>query len=72
MRSAIARNVRGKFFDREFSFARSISEEVWREKKDATVFVYPRYFSTREVPGFGVSGSRQGVRSALVLDVHAT
>ncbi len=34
-----------KFFDREFAFVRDISEEAWRRKADATVVVYPHYFS---------------------------
>jgi hypothetical protein len=48
-----------KFFDREFAFVRQISDEVWSAKKDATILVYPRYFSTNAVPGFGVTGARQ-------------
>ncbi len=34
-----------KFFDHEFSFVRDISNEVWSRKPDATVVVYPHYFS---------------------------
>lgn len=34
-----------KFFDHEFSFVRDISEEVWARRSDATVVVYPHYFS---------------------------
>jgi hypothetical protein len=52
-------DCRGTYFDREYAFARDISEEVWRAKKDATVIVYPRYFSSEAVPGFDVAGSRQ-------------
>ncbi|MEY2410882.1 MAG: hypothetical protein QOF48_3552 [Verrucomicrobiota bacterium] len=49
----------GKYFDREFAFVRQISDDVWRSKPDAMIFVYPRYFSSRQVPEFGVSGARQ-------------
>ncbi len=34
-----------KFFDHEFAFVRDISSEVWVRKPDATVVVYPHYFS---------------------------
>lgn len=50
---------RGKFFDREFAFVRQISDDVWRAKPDATILVYPHYFSTKAVPEFGVAGAKQ-------------
>ncbi|HXT38450.1 MAG TPA: hypothetical protein VN887_00360 [Candidatus Angelobacter sp.] len=34
-----------KFFDHEFAFVRDLSNEVWARKPDATVIVYPHYFS---------------------------
>ncbi len=49
----------GKFFDREFEFVQAISREVWKAKPEATILVYPHYFSGRAVPGFGVTGARQ-------------
>jgi hypothetical protein len=49
----------GKYFDHEFAFVRQISDDVWRAKGDALIFVYPRYFSTNQVPEFSVSGARQ-------------
>jgi hypothetical protein len=49
----------GKFFDREFEFVRQISDDVWRVKSDATIFVYPHYFSAKAVPEFGVAGAKQ-------------
>ena len=33
------------FFDHEFAFVRDLSNEVWVRKPDATVVVYPHYFS---------------------------
>jgi hypothetical protein len=33
------------FFDHEFAFVRDISREVWARKPDASVVVYPHYFS---------------------------
>ena len=52
-------DCRGKFFDHEFGFVRQISDDVWRAKSNALIFVYPRYFSTNQVPEFNVGGSRQ-------------
>jgi hypothetical protein len=34
-----------KFFDHEFAFVRDISNEVWARRRDATIVVYPHYFS---------------------------
>lgn len=34
-----------KYFDHEFAFVRAISDEVWARRTDATVVVYPHYFS---------------------------
>lgn len=34
-----------KHFDHEFQFVRRISDEFWARKKDATIVVYPHYFS---------------------------
>jgi hypothetical protein len=48
-----------RFFDKEFQFVRTISEEYWAKKPDATIVVYPHYFSGAEVPGFGVRAAKQ-------------
>jgi hypothetical protein len=50
-------DCREKFFDREFEFVRQISNEVWERNPDATIMVYPHYFSDRPVPGFDVKGA---------------
>ena len=34
-----------KFFEHEFGFVREISNEIWERRPDATVVVYPHYFS---------------------------
>ncbi len=34
-----------RFFDHEFAFVRAISDEIWARRADATVVVYPHYFS---------------------------
>jgi hypothetical protein len=48
-----------RFFDKEFEFVRRISEEAWARKPEATIVVYPHYFSGAEVPGFGVKAAMQ-------------
>ncbi|HRY49363.1 MAG TPA: hypothetical protein P5186_15040 [Candidatus Paceibacterota bacterium] len=34
-----------RHFDHEFNFVRTISEEIWARKPQATIVVYPHYFS---------------------------
>lgn len=48
-----------KFFENEFASVRAISEAVWGKQKDATVVVYPHYFTGAEAPGLGVRGAKQ-------------
>jgi hypothetical protein len=48
-----------RFFENEFEFVKAISEAVWQKKKDATVVVYPHYFTGAEAPGLGVRGARR-------------
>ena len=48
-----------RFFDNEFAFVREISDSVWGVKPEATILVYPHYFSPRKVPGFDVIGAQQ-------------
>ena len=40
----------GQFFEKEFRFVNAISEKVWARKPEATVVVFPHYFS-RALPG---------------------
>jgi hypothetical protein len=60
-------DCREKYFDREFQFVRQISDEVWRAKPNATIMVYPHYFSSRKVPGFDVAGAQQPFDSRWTL-----
>jgi hypothetical protein len=52
------RDCGARFFEKEFGFVKRISEEVWARKPDATVVVYPHYFSGAEVPTFGVKAAK--------------
>jgi hypothetical protein len=47
-----------RFFEKEFGFVKRISEDFWSRKPDATIVVYPHYFSGAEVPGLGVRAAR--------------
>lgn len=49
---------RERFFEREFDFVRRISDELWERKPDATIVVYPHYFSGAEAPGLGARGAK--------------
>lgn len=48
----------GHYYEREFEFVKRISDRVWKVKHDATIVVYPHYFSGAEIPGFE-RGSRE-------------
>lgn len=61
------------FFEKEFEFVRRISDEVWARKPNATVVVFPHYFSGSEVPGFGVKAAKLPFdpRWSLVFSPHS-
>ena len=62
-----------RFFEKEFEFVRRISEEVWARKPEATIVVFPHYFSGAEVPGFGVKAAKLPFdpRWSLVFTPHS-
>ena len=67
-------DCRGHFYEREFRFVRAISDEVWARKPDATVVVFPHYFSNaKAVPGLGVAaaGERFDPRWSVVFSPHS-
>jgi hypothetical protein len=49
----------GRFYDREFAFVESLSAELWKARPDATVVVYPHYFSGAKVPGMDAEAARR-------------
>jgi hypothetical protein len=63
-----------RFFEQEFRLVKAISEEVWARKPEATVVVFPHYFSGAEVPGFGVKAARLPFdpRWSLVFTPHSS
>lgn len=48
-----------QFFEHEFAFVRGISEEVWARKPDATVVVYPHYFSGAKLRFANATAAKQ-------------
>lgn len=66
-------DCRGHFFEKEFSFVKKISDEVWRAKPDAMIVVFPHYFSSRTVPEFNVGGAQEKFdpRWTLVFTPHS-
>lgn len=65
---------REKYYQNEFRFVKEISNDIWRVKPDATILVYPHYFTQRPVKGFGVSGAKQPFdpRWTLFFTPHST
>lgn len=56
-----------KFFEREFAFVKSISDEIRERQPGAMVVVYPHYFSGRRVPGFEVQAAKEPFDSRWTL-----
>jgi hypothetical protein len=63
-----------RFFEKEFAIVRRISEEVWARKAEATIVVFPHYFSGADVPGFGVKAAKLPFdpRWSLVFTPHSS
>lgn len=52
-------DCQGSYYRKEFQFVRKISDEVWQRRPEATILVYPHYFSGAAVPGFEEKGARE-------------
>jgi hypothetical protein len=63
----------GRYYEREFEFVAALSAEVWKAKPDATVVVYPHYFSGSKVPGMDAAAARRPFdpRWALFFTPHS-
>jgi hypothetical protein len=64
----------GRFFEKEFGFVKRISDELWAKNPEATIVVFPHYFSGAEVPGFGVKAARLPFdpRWSMVFTPHSS
>ena len=47
-----------RYFDNEFRFVRTISDEVWARKPEATIVVYPHYFTGTTTPVAGATAAK--------------
>jgi len=47
------------YYQKEFAFVRQISDELWARKPEATIAIYPHYFSGAEVPGMKVRAAKE-------------
>ncbi len=63
-----------KFYEREFAFVRWISDEVWKRKAQALIFVYPHYFTGQKVPGLDAVAARREFdpRWGLAFSPHSS
>ncbi|HEX3600197.1 MAG TPA: hypothetical protein VHU84_08635 [Lacipirellulaceae bacterium] len=61
------------FYDHEFDFVRAISNDVWQKKPDATILVFPHYFTGAKVPGLDAIAARQPFdpRWGLIFAPHS-
>ena len=62
------------YYQKEFNFVRQISDELWARKPDATILVYPHYFSGGGVPGMKVQAAKEKFdpRWTLFFTPHST
>jgi hypothetical protein len=62
------------YYDNEFKFVRELSEKLWKRKPDATILVFPHYFSGAKVPGLGVTAAKQpfDARWGLIFAPHSS
>jgi hypothetical protein len=47
------------YYDREFAFVRELSDKLRQRKPDATILVFPHYFTGAKVPGLNVTAAKQ-------------
>ncbi len=57
----------GHFYEREFDFIAALSKEIWEKRRDATIVVYPHYFSGSKVPGMDADGARMAFDARWTL-----
>jgi len=61
------------YYDREFEFVRELSNKLWQKKPNATILVFPHYFTGAKVPGFNVTAAKQPFDSrwGLIFAPHS-
>jgi hypothetical protein len=63
-----------KYYDHEFKFVRELSDKLWQRKPDATILVFPHYFSGAKVPGLDATAAKQPFdpRWGLIFAPHSS
>jgi Hypothetical glycosyl hydrolase 6 len=63
-----------KYYDHEFKFVRELSDKLWQRKPDATILVFPHYFTGAKVPGLNATAAKQPFdpRWGLIFTPHSS
>jgi hypothetical protein len=63
-----------KFYDNEFKFVRELSDKLWQRKPDATILVFPHYFTGAKVPGLDATAAKLPFdpRWGLIFSPHSS
>src|SRR3954469_16135268 len=63
-----------KYYDHEFKFVRELSDKLWQRKPDATILVFPHYFTGAKIPGLGATAAKQPFdpRWGLIFTPHSS
>jgi hypothetical protein len=63
-----------RYYDHEFRFVRELSDKVWHHKPEATILVFPHYFSGAKVPGLNATAAKQPFdpRWGLIFAPHSS
>ncbi len=56
---AVCHHCGAKHFEHEYAFVRKISDELWQQRPEAKIIVYPHYFSGARMPFAEAEGTRQ-------------
>ena len=67
-------NCGPKFYENEFRFVKWISDQVWKQKPEALILVYPHYFNGQKIPGMDAVAARQAfdARWGLAFSPHSS
>jgi hypothetical protein len=63
-----------RYYDHEFRFVRELSDKLWKRRPDATILVFPHYFTGAKVPGLDATAAKQPFDSrwGLIFAPHSS
>jgi len=66
-------NCRARPYEEEFNLAKEISAELWKDRPEALILVYPHYFTGKKVPGLEIAATPHHFDSrwGLVFTPHS-